>query len=79
MNMGKAKTYFEQVPLTVAKRIAQVETKVSVTGIVPCAICGLRVELEQCKVNEDGQAVHEKCYFASMMSPPDLRRSRFGT
>lgn len=29
---------------------------------VLCWICGERVTLEDCKVDENGQAVHEECY-----------------
>jgi hypothetical protein len=40
---------------------------------VECAICGKRVSLEDSKVSEDGQPVHEECYVskitASMILP----------
>lgn len=29
-----------------------------------CWICGNRVRLESCKIDEHGQAVHEECYIA---------------
>jgi len=76
--MGKGHTYFEQVPVAVAKQVAQAEAQSS-RRMVACAICGLRVELEECKVDENGDAVHDKCYLASMMAPPRRRRWRFGT
>ena len=31
-----------------------------------CWICGNRVALERCKVDEHGQAVHEDCYMAKI-------------
>ena len=32
-----------------------------------CWICGSRVPLENCKIDEHGQAVHEDCYLAKMV------------
>ncbi len=32
-------------------------------GTIPCAICGEPVQLESCKTDEDGSAVHAECYF----------------
>jgi endogenous inhibitor of DNA gyrase (YacG/DUF329 family) len=29
---------------------------------LPCAICGKPVRIEDCKVNDFGEAVHEACY-----------------
>jgi hypothetical protein len=77
--MGKGNTYFEQVPIALAKRVAQAEAQLSQEGMIACAICGLRVELEHCKIDEDGGAVHDKCYLASIITPSRLQRSRFGT
>jgi hypothetical protein len=31
-------------------------------GILVCAICNRLVSLESCKIDENGQAVHESCY-----------------
>ena len=31
-----------------------------------CWICGKQVELEACKVDEHGMAVHEKCYIVKI-------------
>ena len=76
--MGKGHTYFEQVPVAVAKQVAQAEAQSS-RRMVACAICGLRVELEECKIDEHGDAVHDKCYLASMIAPTRQRHSRFGT
>ena len=76
--MGKGNTHFEQVPVAVAKQVAQAESQ-SPRRMVACAICGLRVELEQCKIDEHGDAVHDKCYLASMIAPPRRGRWRFGT
>jgi len=30
---------------------------------LPCAICGKLVDIETAKTDDDGQAVHEECYF----------------
>ena len=32
-----------------------------------CWICGNRVSLEKCKIDEQGQAVHEDCYVAKVV------------
>ncbi len=57
--VAKSKTYFEQIPLNEAKKIAG--------GLsarpVSCALCGKPVILEKCKIDEDGAAIHEACYF----------------
>jgi endogenous inhibitor of DNA gyrase (YacG/DUF329 family) len=29
---------------------------------LPCAICGKAVRIEECKVNDFGEPVHEACY-----------------
>lgn len=31
-----------------------------------CWMCGNRVSLEKCKIDEYGEAVHENCYVAKM-------------
>jgi hypothetical protein len=77
--MGKGHTYFEQVPIAVAKQVAQAEAQLCGGRMIACVICGLRVELEQCKIDEHGDAVHDKCYLASMIAPPRRGRWRFGT
>jgi hypothetical protein len=40
-------------------------------GIFRCWICGRRVALEDCKIDEHGYAVHENCYIGMA-----LRHSR---
>lgn len=73
--MPKARTYFEQVPLELAKQVSLQEgAGVSGRRPVACAICGVSIELEHCKINEDGEAVHDNCYFAKVKPP-----SKFGT
>ena len=67
--MAKAKTYFEQVPVAVAKQVAEQEMHVSHSGTISCAICGDPVELERCKIDEQGGAVHEGCYFERLSRP----------
>ena len=34
-----------------------------------CSICGKPVDLETSKTDDDGQAVHEECYAASLAQP----------
>lgn len=55
----KATTHFEQVPVELVKRIAQLDN-----SPLPafCAICEDEVALEQCKIDEAGNPVHESCY-----------------
>lgn len=60
--MGK--TYFEQVPLEVAKRIAATELR-EARGATPCTICGYKVRFEDSKTDERGRPVHENCYVTS--------------
>ena len=31
-------------------------------GIFRCAVCDRLVSLQDCKINEDGRAVHQSCY-----------------
>ena len=31
-----------------------------------CWICGNRVSLERCKIDEHGEAVHENCYVSKL-------------
>jgi len=31
-----------------------------------CWICGYEVSLEECKIDEHGQAVHEECYLVAL-------------
>ena len=57
MGMRKLKTHFEQVPLELAKGVAEA------AALISCSICGKAVVLEKCKIDEDGKAVHENCYF----------------
>lgn len=56
------KTIFEQVPIALAKTIARRESGATAAGLASCALCGNPVELERCKINEDGKAVHDICY-----------------
>ena len=64
--MAKPKTHFEQVPLYLVRKVTKEEAGPS-SGMV-CAICANPVDLELCKTDEDGDAVHEKCYLAKMFA-----------
>ena len=65
-SMAKRQTYFEQVPIELALRVARQEARKSATRLVSCAICKMPVELECCKIDEDGEPVHESCYIAKL-------------
>jgi hypothetical protein len=43
-------------------------------GILVCAICNRLVSLESCKIDENGQAVHESCYIVRTLQ--SSRRER---
>ena len=59
--MAKVKTFFEQVPVAIALQLVEQDSSERSAPAL-CSICGTPVELENCKVNESGQAVHGKCY-----------------
>jgi hypothetical protein len=61
--MGK--TYFEQVPLEVVKRIMATDPEQSGAGAA-CTICGKQVRYEDSKTDERGRPVHENCYVTSL-------------
>lgn len=61
--MRKPTTYFEQVPLALAKKIAEQEVA---SSAITCAICNHAVALEKCKIDEDGKAVHDDCYLTKL-------------
>jgi phage tail tube protein FII len=64
--MARRQTYFEQVPIELALRVARQEARKSTARLVSCAICKMAVELEYCKIDEDGEPVHESCYIAKL-------------
>jgi len=37
---------------------------------VPCAICAGPVDLERCKIDENGSAVHADCYLQKLSNSP---------
>jgi len=57
---------FEVVPLEVAKRVAAQEQRLPSSATLRCVVCGNPVELEECKTDEDGDAVHAACYVAKI-------------
>jgi hypothetical protein len=40
-----------------------------------CSICGKPVELEISRTDDEGQAVHEECYAASLTQSPSSQNS----
>jgi hypothetical protein len=70
------KTHFEQVPVAVARQIAEKEAVLSPIQSVSCVICQAPVELERCKIDEHGDAVHEACYVAKLARNSSLRLVR---
>lgn len=68
--MKKSKTTFEQVPVSLAKKIATAEMSLS-SNFVFCVLCGHAVALEKCKVDENGGPVHENCYLAKTIGRAD--------
>ena len=77
--MAKAKTHFEQVPVAVAKQVAERESHAIASHLVSCVICGAPVELEDCNIDEIGRAVHGKCYVVKLAASPPLTSRRSGS
>lgn len=74
--MHFVKTTFEQVPIEFARRIAARQISLTTNGLACCAVCGDTVELESCKTDEHGQAVHQKCYIASLAKIEERQSAR---
>ena len=71
------KRYFEQVPLSVVKRkIAMNDDVMARTGSILCVICDAPVKLEHCKIDEDGEAVHDKCYLSKIAESRTARSGK---
>jgi hypothetical protein len=66
--MAKPGTFFEQIAVEKVRKIAHVDLPPGGPS-ARCRICGNAVAIEHCKTDERGQAVHEKCYFASLERP----------
>jgi hypothetical protein len=64
--MQVVKTSFQQVPVELVRRIAARQLSPAANGLVSCVVCGDTVELEYCKTDEHGQAIHQKCYIARL-------------
>ncbi|HEX3820271.1 MAG TPA: hypothetical protein VHW45_08065 [Candidatus Sulfotelmatobacter sp.] len=64
--MAKTKTHFEQVPIALVKQIIAQQLEAPNAFLVPCRICGTPVGLDLCKIDEHGNAVHERCYIAGL-------------
>jgi hypothetical protein len=75
----KTKTHFEQVPVAVAKQVAEQELHAIASGLVSCVICGAPVQLEDCNIDEIGRAVHGKCYIGKLAASPRLMPRRSGS
>jgi hypothetical protein len=63
---------FESVPVEVARRVAKREKMMTLARTSVCVICGEHVNLEQCKVDEDGDPVHGECYVKKVQSGGEL-------
>jgi hypothetical protein len=66
---------FDTIPIYMAKSAA--ENSHNRVRPTVCAICRQPVELEQCKTDERGNAVHEKCYTEKVgqNSQPETKRA----
>ena len=65
--MNVVKTSFEQVPVEFALKVAEREMMAATAMPTSCAVCGNPVDLENCKTDERGKAVHQKCYVARII------------
>jgi hypothetical protein len=66
--MPVIRTSFDQVPVELAKKVAEREMMMPATMVpTSCAVCGNPVDLENCKTDERGKAVHQKCYVAKVV------------
>jgi hypothetical protein len=68
-------TTFEQIPVELAKKIAQQEAALAAAGHTSCAVCGNPVNLESCKTDERGKAVHQHCYMVDILRLPVKKRA----
>jgi len=64
-----SKTDIQQFPLEPATQPERDGAQTPHSGQVYCLICGSLVSLENCKLNEHGDPVHDHCYFHSVSSP----------
>jgi hypothetical protein len=58
------KIKFERVPVEVAKKIAEQQDRAIP---ITCGVCGDPVNLENCRTDEHGKAVHQNCYIAGIL------------
>jgi hypothetical protein len=61
---------FEDVPVEIARDVARRERKEKTNAHARanvCRICGEEVQLEQCKIDEDGGPVHGDCYVKKVL------------
>jgi hypothetical protein len=70
------KLHFEQVPLAVARRVGLERIRLSQPGTIRCEICAKIVELETCKIDENGRAVHGDCYVLKLAKGSEPARPR---
>lgn len=64
--MSNAKTFFEQVPIELARKAAREAASCSKSGQIPCVLCGSPISLEDCKFDERGGPVHDNCYIEKL-------------
>jgi len=66
--MKKAKMNFEQVSLDVVKNLVAGRFDSTASGSLTCRICGNPLQLEDCKADEMGRAVHGPCYLSTLVA-----------
>lgn len=72
--MPNPRTDFQQVPLEAAGERERDESRSPSAGKVSCVMCGSPVSLEDCKLNEHGDPVHDGCYLDSVLDPARPRQ-----
>jgi len=77
--MHVPRTSFDQVPLELALKVAEREMMAATTMPTSCAVCGNPVDLESCKTDERGKAVHQKCYVAEIVKKAKTKTGKFRT
>lgn len=67
--MLNPKMEFKPIPSEPAHRPERDDTRAPHSGQVSCVICGSPVSLEDCKFDERGNPVHDRCYLDQLSRP----------